>query len=74
MKCFRHCGILATVAKPTKYPFADPDENEAQLEDLVEQLHPDDCMTASQYAEADNEVATCATFESSENWRQELWE
>ena len=27
-------------------PFADLDENEAQLEDLVEQLHPDDCMTS----------------------------
>lgn len=55
-------------------PFADPDENEAQLEDLVEQLHLVNGMTTSEYAEANNEVATCTTFKSSENWRQELWE
>ena len=70
MNCFRHCGMQATVVEPTKDPFADLDENEAQLEDLVEQLYPDACMTASEYAEADDEVATCATFEGSENWYQ----
>ena len=31
-------------------------------------------MTVSEYAEADNELATCTTFDSSENWRQELRE
>ena len=74
VNCFRHCGMQATVTETTEDPFADLDENEAQLEDLVEQLHPDDCMTASEYAEADGDVATCATFEGSENWRQELQE
>ena len=74
VNCFRHCGMQATVAEPTEDPFPDLDEDDAQLEDLVEQLHPDDCMTATEYAEADNEVATCTTFEVSENWRQELRE
>ena len=31
-------------------------------------------MTVSEHAEADNELATCTTFDSSENWRQELRE
>ena len=31
-------------------------------------------MTAIEYVEANNEVDTCATFEVSENWRQELLE
>ena len=35
MKYFKHCEMQATVTKPTEDPFADPDENEAQLEDLV---------------------------------------
>ena len=74
MNCFKHCGMQATVAEPTKDPFADLDKNKVQLEDLVEQLHPQDCMTASEYAEANNEVPTCTIFESSENWRQELRE
>ena len=74
VNCFRHCGMQAAVAKTTEDPFADLDENEAQLEDLIEQLHPYDCVTASEYAEADDEVATCAAFEGSENWRQELRE
>ena len=54
VNCFRHCGMQAAVAETTEDPFADLDENEAQLEDLVEQLHPDDCMTASEYAEAND--------------------
>ena len=70
VNCIRHCGRQATFAEPTDDPFADLDKNKAQLEDLVEQLHPEDCITASEYAE----VATCATFEVSENWRQELRE
>ena len=53
--CFRHCGMQATGTEATEDPFA-------------KQLHPDDCMTATKYAEAKNEVATCATFEVSENW------
>ena len=64
---FRHCGMQATVAEPSEDPFADLDENEAQLEDFVEQLHPDDCMTVSEHTEADNKVATCTTFERFEN-------
>ena len=63
---FRHCGMQATVAEPTKVPFADLDENDAQLEYLVEELHSDNCMTASEYAEANNEVATCAAFKELE--------
>ena len=43
VNCFRHCGMQATVTEPTEDPFADLDENKAQLKDLVEQLHPDDC-------------------------------
>ena len=74
VNCFRHCGMQATVAEPTEDPFPDLDEDEAQLEDLLEQLHPDNCMTATKCAEADNEVATCTTFEVSEKWRQELQE
>ena len=74
MNYFRHCGMKATVAETTEDPFADLDENEAQLEDLVEQLHPDDCMTVSEYPEANDEVATSDTFEGYENWRQELRE
>ena len=31
-------------------------------------------MTVSEYTEAENKVVTCTTFESSENWRQELQE
>ena len=68
--CFRHCGLRSTVAESTEDPFADLEE--AELKDLVEQLHPDDYMMATEYADADTEVATCATFEVSENWRQEL--
>ena len=70
--CFRHCGMQATVAEPTEDQLAELDENEAQLQDFAEQLHADDSMTATEYTEANNEVATCATFELSENWRQEL--
>ena len=51
VNCFRYCGMQATGTKATEDSFADLDENEAQLEDLVEQLHPDDCMTATEYAE-----------------------
>ena len=47
VNCFRHCGMQATVAETTEDVFADLDEHEAQLEDLVEQLRLDDCMTAS---------------------------
>ena len=74
VNCFRHCGMQATVTEPAKDPFADIDEYDAQLEDQVNHIHPDDCMTASKYAEADNEVATCATLESCENWRLEWLE
>ena len=72
MICFKYCGLWTTVAESIEDPFADLEE--AELEDLVEQLHPDDHMTATEYADADTEVATCATFEVSENWRQELRE
>ena len=58
MNCFRHCGIQSTVAEPTEDPFLDLDEDEAQLEDLAQQLYPDDRMTATEYADADNEVVT----------------
>ena len=47
--------MQSTVAKPTEDPFLDLDEDEAQL---AEQLHPDDRMTATEYADADNEVDT----------------
>ena len=50
--------MQSTVAEPTEDPFLDLDEDEAQLEDLAEQLHPDDRMTATEYADADNEVDT----------------
>ena len=70
MNCFGHCGMQATVTEPTENPFADLDENKAQLEDLVEQLQPGDCMTVGKYAAVDNEVASCATFESSEKLRE----
>ena len=76
VNCFRHCGIQPTDAElsAVEDPFADLDEDEAQLEDLVEQLNPDDHMTGTEYADVDNEVDTCATFEASENWREELRE
>ena len=35
VNCFRHCGMQATVTEPTEDPFADLDENKAQLKDLV---------------------------------------
>ena len=74
--CYRHCGLQPTVAaiEPTETPFADLDEEEAELENLIDQIDSNDHMTATEYANANNEVATCATFEVSENWRQELRE
>ena len=35
--------MQATVTEPTKDLFANLDEKEAQLADLVEKLHPDHC-------------------------------
>ena len=66
--------MQSTVAKPTEDPFADLDEAEVQLKDLVELLHPDDPMTVTEYSDANKEVATCTTFKVCDNWRQELQE
>ena len=57
LNCFIHCGMPSTDTEPTEHPFADLHEDEAQLEDVVKQLQPDDCMTVSKYAETKNEVA-----------------
>ena len=51
------------VTEPTADQFADLDVDEAQLESLVKQLQPDNCISETKYADTDNEVATCATFE-----------
>lgn len=44
------------------FPSVKP-HNEEQLKNLVDQLHPDNCLTATEDTEASNEVVTCASFE-----------
>ena len=69
VNCFKHCGFQPTT---TEDPFVDLDQHDEELEELVQQLGPDMPLTTTEYVAADEDVATCATFENSANWRQEL--
>ena len=72
VNCFKHCGFQPTTEETTEDPFADLDQQDEELEELVQQLGPDMPLTTTEYVAADEDVATCATFENSANWRQEL--
>ena len=72
MNCFKHCGVQPITEETTEDPFADLDQQDEELEELVQQLGLDMPLTTTEHVAADEDVATCATFENSANWRQEL--
>ena len=72
MNCFRHCGVQLSLEETAGNPFADLEQVEGDVEELVQQIDSDMPLTTSEYVGADEDVSTCATFENSENWRQEL--
>ena len=73
VNCFKHCGVQPTTEDFSEDPFSDLDQHDEELDELVKQLDPDMPLTTTEYVAADEDVATCATFENSANWRQELW-
>ena len=72
VNCFRHCGVQLSLEETAGNPFADLEQVEGDVEELVQQIDSDMPLTTSEYVGADEDVSTCATFENSENWRQEL--
>ena len=71
VNCFKHCGVQSTTEDSTENPFADLDRKVEELEELVKQLDPDMPLTTTEYIAVDEDVATCATFKNSANWRQD---
>ena len=74
--CELHCGVQPSTEKSTEESTedlsADLDQEDEELEELVQQIHQGKPLTVREYATADEDVATCATFQNSANWRQEL--
>ena len=72
MNYFKHRGVQPNTEEFTEDLFADLDQEDEELDELVQQIDPDIPLTVREYATADEDVATCATFENSANWRQGL--
>ena len=73
VNCFRYCRMKSNVAEATKDPFADLDEDEAQLEDLVDNFIQTMVWLLLSTLMLIMKLKH-AIFEVSEKWRQELWE
>lgn len=67
--CFSHCGAVPEVGGgETSNPFEDLDRHQGQLSslnELVQQI--DSGITADQYLEDEEELATCVSFDGVDN-------
>ena len=65
-----------TCAEEATDPFAGVDDEGSEgtgdgaLDGLVRQLDPE--MSASDYVQCDDDIATCSTLENKVNWREEI--
>ena len=64
VNCFKHCGVQLSVGDTADNPFADLEQVEGDLEELLQQIDSDMPLTTSEYVGADEDAATCATFET----------
>ena len=72
VNCIKQYGVQLSVEETADNQFADLEQVEGDLEELVQQIDSDMPLTTSEYIGADEDISTCATFENSEDWRQEL--
>ena len=70
LNCFKTTGVLPQNRQDEEDPFADLDEDDTSLEELVQQIDPG--TTTEEYLAADDDLSTCLSFEDTDNWMEDL--